>query len=473
MSKLAGILASGARRNAVGNPPTTAHRYWRLLFQGVASGDRVNITEAEFLDARFYRRKNGTFSGSGQVSGAVAVTYAHDGLYTRSTSSEFWSSNTGATPIWFKIDAGIGQDFICEGITLCSGNITRSWTSIDVQWSDDDSAWTTEWTIEDGAFSEYDADISGTSGTYQNAAEAFTYTNPNIPTFVPVDGFNKDGILVWLKSYDGAFSDNLTTPAVDGDPVQTLTNHAGGSLLLRQSTLANRPIFREGGAGGLPYLEFDRSQAHFLEDVAYTMAAGSTSYERTRIGFLGDVGEMPNAVEYAIIGGTGETLKSNFALRSYPTGRVRFVGAASTDWTLANGMKPPNPFGLMSIGHGYGAWALRCIYFENAYGRCLYRNGGGATVTSTAITSIQLFRSTGAQDLGYFNGKVYELIIAQDNTKSNEFGMTQAYHIQQYLKGRSLVGMGGSIPQGLFLVDNDGNNLRVGTGALLKVTPDV
>lgn len=426
------------RRRGVAITPTGAHRYWRIVFTGVASGSRVSLAEIEFLDRRYYRRKDGTFSASGFTSGVVGPSYAVDGNYTRSTSSAFWQSNTGSTPIWFKIDAGDGQDFVCEGITLARGALATTFSGLEIQWSDDDSTWTTEWVIDD--VSEY-ANTPGTGGGYQATSPPVTYTNPNVQTFTPTDGFSKTGILLWLKSYDSVYTDEYITPAGNGDPVRTAINHAGGVLEFRQDTETNRPILRHGGLSGLPYLEFDRSLEHFFQDFAYSMSSGLTNTPPGRFAALGDVGDMEWGDDYGLIGNEVAS-KSIITVRQLPTALIRLHNNVYTEFNN-NGR---GHFGFFNFAVGWGPWSAQALHLMNSYGKTYGAVTGSTTVRSTVVTSAQLFRNTNRPDGGYFHGKVYELILCQNTSEGDAFGQVQAYHMFQYLEGRRLLGMGGSLP---------------------------
>lgn len=460
-----GFLAVNRRRAPSPPVPTGAHRYWRLFFNGVSSGVNVAIAEVEFLKYRFYERATGTYAASGAPNPSQPLSAASDGTYTRSTSSDWWGSNNAPADIWISLDAGAGNEFALEGFTLAGGNLLPAWTTIDVQWSDDNSTWTTEWTETE--FAEYAAQNGGTSGAYTNTARPVSWTNPNIAEFTPVAGFNKDGIILWLKSDDGAFSDNLTTPAVDGDPVQTMTNHAVGSTeLIRQSTLANRPIFRTGGLAGMPYIDCDPANAQFFEDFAVSLASGSTNITRYRFGALVDITDIQNGDELPILGNTASR-KNEFMFRKYATGPFRINGLDYS--VLANRVEN---YGPTVAAVGGGQWANWSLYVENDFQTFHEFEGGGATVPSTAVTSSQLLRNTfvsAAPSGGYFRGKVYEIIYAVDNSKTNEFGQVQGYHIAQYLLGRRLLGAGPApIPPSYFLINPEGDRLNLGdSGKLL------
>ncbi len=453
------------RRGSSGPVPTGAHRYWRILFDGVTGSNRVNLAEIEFLDKRFYRRMDGVFTASGSTSGAVAPSYACDRTYTRSTSSEWWASNQGSSgDIWFKIDAGLGFEFICEGVTFAKGGLGNTFTGFSVQWSDDDSTWTTEW-YEDNLTEFYS--LTATAGGYSNTDRPVSWTNPNVPTFTPEPGFDQTGVLLWLKSWDGVFTDEFTTPAVNNDAVQTITNHAGGSFEFRQTVLANKPIYRTGGEAGLPYIEFESDKAHYLEDIALAMASGLSTLPAGRTGILADV-NIKNGVASPIMGDIAN-YKNNIGFIAWPN---RWIRAASVVWTDVPDVRFSGPLSF-GMCWNYSGSHYRTIHISNDYGHRYGAASGGITIASAAVTSTQLFRGveiSASESLNTtFKGKVYEWIYMQSEDFDNSFTQVQAYYIQQYLLGRSIVGLGGPLPDEYYFLPNNDPNDRfdTGTGDLL------
>lgn len=428
-----GIIAANRRRGGGPPPGPTGHRYWRALFQAqTPSTGRVGLSEFEFLAKRYYEPATGTFSSSGSLSTAVDETYLPDGNFGGSSSFGFWQSNTAATPIWYQVDAGIGNEFVCEGVMMTRGNITTGDlpASAQIQWSDDGSSWTTEWTEAD-LFTPLSAQAQSSSFAALSRIPRI-FDNPNV-TFTAgsvAPSFNQSNVLLWLKSYDGAFSDNLTTPATNGDPVQTMTNHnTVGSIAIAQSVLARRPIFRTGGAGGMPYLEFDPADQRHFEDFAFTLNAGSTDMTPGRFGILADVNVPSTPTILPVFGnGASDSRKNRIHIRSN-AGSQFFLHNWGA-FTLSNG--------IQTLAAGYRTFNSNSAVstVENDAGWA----SPGNTYPSTAITSSEFFRHTGGTTDYWFNGKVYEVILIQDTLTDSNLMQRDAFRIQQYLLGRSLLG---------------------------------
>ena len=420
-------------------PPTSGYRYWRILFDGVASANRVQISEIEFLNKRYYSRASGTVSASGGI-GTTGPDTAANGLYNR-TSVNFWSSNTGATPIWYKLDAGAGNEFTCEGVTLARANLSVNFSGFQVQYSSDNSNWTTEWTVTD--VSAYSSASTGTS--FVACGPPVTFTNTNITVFEPTAGFDTANVVLWLKSYDGAFTGNLTGAAANGDAVQTMTNHAGGNVLIKQTTLGNRPILRTGGAAGMPYLEFDNTLSQFFEDIAYVMPTDSTDNYPGATGILADVADPGNTTVtyYPILGNAAALIRKNILYyHNASSGDFSIMAHKSTLLAFTNTVG-----GLGATVH---AWST---YNRNQF---IDTNGGWfastatATYSNTAQTTSQLFRTVDGGTTHYMKGKVYELILdlgtVVGNTSTDASkAQFNGYAIQQYLEGRRLYGVSPSL----------------------------
>lgn len=194
--------------------------------------------------------------------------------------------------------------------------------------------------------------------------------------------------------------------------------------------------------------------------MAISLALGSTVTPPGRFGILCDVEDHPFGDEYAVIGNTAN-LKSNIYLRNLSTSLIRLSGVNYSEFS---GLPS---FGETVVGLGWGPWSAQTLHYENDYGSIYAATTGSATVPSTAVTSAQLFRSTTEGDGGYFDGKVYEMIYALNSEISN-FGQVQAYHIQQYLLGRRLVGLGGPLPSSYYKI-NDTDIFAPASGDKYKI----
>lgn len=419
-------------------PPVEAHRYWRILFNATTPGGKCSMAEVEFLDRRYYRRKGGTFTASGEASGAQGAVYATDGEWNGSTSSGFWGSNTwnAEGDVWLKLDTGPGQECPLEGVMLTRGNgfPTNPVDSFVVQWSDDDVNWTEEWR-ETGVEAKMLAPVS--------RQEPVVFTNPNVSEFEPTPSFDTTDLKLWLKSYDGAFTDEFTTPAGDMDLVRTMTNHATGSAIeIRQDNSSFRPVFRTGGVSGLPYLEFPTGYDAYFDDIEYVVPASSTQQYPGHIGFLGEP-KVPTGDEIiSVLGDSASAVaKTHFYFREPANAQISWQKSAIR---LGN---VPASEPLIFAG-GVAVWNGFYLAYKDADGDGFSVITGSSTFSGGAKTTAQLFRNTASASVdnpgGYFRGKVYELIIrnesAVDSGATNR-ARNNALYIKEYLKGRSLYGL--------------------------------
>lgn len=115
-----------------------AHRYWRIFMTNNHGGGFLAIAEVE-MRATFGgadQCSGGTASASAATDGAAANAFANDG------TASFWATNT-ATNQWLKYDFGSAKDIREVSIQIPSFATSNSPKDILIQWSDDDSAWTT------------------------------------------------------------------------------------------------------------------------------------------------------------------------------------------------------------------------------------------------------------------------------------------------------------------------------------------
>lgn len=120
----------------------TAHRYWRVNMLD-ALGSSYQVAEFEMHDT--YGGSDllsgGTASASNVVNGAAANAVDNSG-------ATVWRTSVTTLPQWWQYDFGLGNDkAICE-IVVQAGTTnpdTRSPGRFEVQYSDDNAAWTTAW----------------------------------------------------------------------------------------------------------------------------------------------------------------------------------------------------------------------------------------------------------------------------------------------------------------------------------------
>ena len=112
----------------------------------------------------------------------------------------------------------------------------------------------------------------------------------------------------WFRADKAAFSDSGTTKAKNGANVQHWGNQGTAVDHAIQNTLANRPIYRTGGLGGMPYLECPRGDARFFGNLAITYGGGLTSTPGYRtFAFVVDAYDSTRTYN-PLIGGTGGKL---------------------------------------------------------------------------------------------------------------------------------------------------------------------
>lgn len=130
--------------NQFGSPTIAAavegHRYWRVLFEGNASGNAMEIRECEFANTR-----GGSNLATGGTPAASTGTAAN--AFDGNTASGGWIASSAAVPQWLSYDFGVGQAPVINEVRLYpTSNPARVPTTFKLQYSDDNSAWT-DWMI--------------------------------------------------------------------------------------------------------------------------------------------------------------------------------------------------------------------------------------------------------------------------------------------------------------------------------------
>jgi Concanavalin A-like lectin/glucanases superfamily/F5/8 type C domain len=144
----AGVGAMSAVGQARG-----AHRYWRV-FAETNNGDAnfIGVGQLEMYQS-VYSGANvltgGTITASSEASGTFAATKAVNGTYHSVANQRWASASTGGTNEWLKYDFGVGvtKEIVSIGaFGSADGEFDQTWKDIRLEWSDDNSAWTTAWT---------------------------------------------------------------------------------------------------------------------------------------------------------------------------------------------------------------------------------------------------------------------------------------------------------------------------------------
>lgn len=387
--------------------PPGRHRYWRLLFSGIAGvGTRIGLDEIEFWsDPGGTRVPHSAVAASGFLGVSTDPAYAADGLLLGDGSNnEIWVSQTTG-PWWYSFDAGLGNDFDLAAIALARGNyLTTGYdtpTGFDVQWSDDNATWTTVWTESAIPGGWHGWDVRTFYNPSFSGNPAATAPIPSTPQF-------------WLKIDDGVFSDAGSTPAADGDPIRQITNH-GSDPAFGQSTLANRPVFRTGGLNGKPYLEANGVD-QFLEDISTPVASGLLVFPTWTVFTLTDAVDITN--NPAILGHPTVVAKNSYYFES--GGNHRYVKSG--------------------LDYGAPTWPLsHAVFMESSNRRVDFFNGVGSTFNnasstpSTVVTVSQFLRHVAlGVGQGYFKGRLYEFLLFPGTLSALEVNRIEKYLRYKY-----------------------------------------
>lgn len=389
--------------------PNPRHRYWRLLFHGIAGiATRIGLDEIEFWETPSGVKKLPSVVGASGFAGATTVpTYAVDGLLLGdSSNNEIWASNTAA-PWWFSFDAGLGNDFELAAVALCRGNyLTTGFdtpTGFDVQWSDDNATWTTVWTE------------SAISGGW-NGWEVRTYYNPHyhgapapVMPLASVPQF-------WLKADEGLFRDAGVTPCADGDGIRQATNH-GTDAAFAQGVAGNRPIFRTGGLNGKPYVEGNGIDQYF-EDIALTIGSGLLVFPPWTVFSLSDNVDLTN--QPAILGHATTVAKNSYFFRPNAGAQSRYVKAGLDYQDLT-----------FPLSHA--VWMedsnRRVDYFN---GQTTVRNVASGTPSAAVAASQFLRHAALGAGQGFWKGRLYEFVLFPGTLLSIETNRVEKYLRYKY-----------------------------------------
>ena len=121
-----------------------AHTYWRIYITAElgAGGYHVALDELEFYDSSGAKLSTG---GTPTASSSFASpTYDADKAFDANWST-FWHSATfpSTTPQWIKYQFGSAADVASVRLAYRSGNTNQAPKDFLIQWSDDNSSWTT------------------------------------------------------------------------------------------------------------------------------------------------------------------------------------------------------------------------------------------------------------------------------------------------------------------------------------------
>lgn len=193
--------------------PSDAKRMWRLyVTDTVSSGDYVQIAELTFKVGGSAPTAHGfVMAGSGYF-GTAWPSFAFDG----STGGTNWISPNSTKPHWIGYDYGVGNDVDSITITATDGN--RAPKDFDIQYSQDGSSWTTEWSVTGATWGsstqtfnnnniKASALLQGAGSTVVDATLPSTITSARYwrlnVSAVNGGGYTELTELGWITSYDG------------------------------------------------------------------------------------------------------------------------------------------------------------------------------------------------------------------------------------------------------------------------------
>lgn len=121
-------------------PPPPTHTYWRVKFNGSNGDAGIELWQFQLLTAGVNQctTSTGTASASSHFAG-------EDPIKTILPNTGNWASNFDGnfSNLWFEF--AFNTPAAIDGLTLACATNGRSPSTFDVQYSDDDSAWTTLW----------------------------------------------------------------------------------------------------------------------------------------------------------------------------------------------------------------------------------------------------------------------------------------------------------------------------------------
>lgn len=155
------LMGVGSSRAAGGGAPA-GHRYWRISVTTLApNSNSTNIAEMQWRVTPGGADQTSPGGGSITVSGTLAGAA---GNVVDNDAGTTWHSAIGGNPALWRYDFGSNKDITEVTITAHPSNPAYSPTDFDIQYSDDDSAWTTSWSV------------AGSTGW--SAGETRTFTKP-------------------------------------------------------------------------------------------------------------------------------------------------------------------------------------------------------------------------------------------------------------------------------------------------------
>lgn len=138
------------------------HRYWRINMTANGGGSVAALLEMQFhTEANGFgldSLEGGTESASSSFGSGHDPTGAIDDNLFDTSPNNSWASTASSFPHWWKYDYGAGNECDVCGVGIIAragSNANQVPTAFDIQWSDDNSAWTTKWSETGLSWSNY------------------------------------------------------------------------------------------------------------------------------------------------------------------------------------------------------------------------------------------------------------------------------------------------------------------------------
>lgn len=396
-----------------------AHRYWRVRATALdESATRMSLNEIFFLGQPYGPdiTSLGTLTADNVETGNVS--WITNGILKTGglNNSQFRLT----TPFSIEIDfGGTAREVaalvlwpMADNFSASNGRIP---TAIIVEHSDDGSSWTTAWTDSWTPPATGQARLKSNWHTIDpGAAATQEYPFPRLAD---------SNLLFAFEADHEAWSDTGTTPAENGDPVRQWGNKGAGADAV-QATLARRPIYRTGGLQGLPYIEGNRTDDLYFEDIAFTQPSGLSSLDPYILAAVTDAVDLTS--ESPLMGSTASSGgKVGAYFRSNAGSQVR---VAKNNFA---GLDIENPQFVLGAPEAANAIWLRV-------NTTLERISTATNFTSTAISATQFLRNTGLSGDPSFEGRLYAFALYS--------GLNVRPHVEfdLYMRGKYFIGWAGS-----------------------------
>lgn len=301
------------------------HRYWRLSFTAVQSDTELAIADVELRTAAGGADVTG--SGTATAQNAIAGTSAA-GAFDNSAVAWWGAPNPNH---WLKYDFGSGNAKDIVEFTIAAnsmpGRAPKSWT---VEWSDDDSAWTT-W----ATYTSVTGWAAGQRRTFNASGETTTPTVASACRYwrivvTAVDGGSENSFaeMAWRTSAGGANQTGGAGSSLDGSIAPFSGQEAAKAYDGSASTWWGTIL------AGAPWhlYDFSAGVTKAITEVAIT-ARNDASYNRAPKDFLIQRSEdgVGWATTLTVTGSTG------WASGETRTFSIESAPATSGDWVVNGG----------------------------------------------------------------------------------------------------------------------------------------